>query len=159
MTIHVVNKGKNGEREVATLLNGIVVEVMTAMAFPADAIEAATKTVQRNQNQSAVGGCDLTNVFGMSVEVKRQEQLAIPAWWRQTVAAAERNNELPVLMYRQNRKPWKVRTYAWLALPGSSPGAWNRQQMIVSEFDLDTFKGWFAQWVRGKLEQGYEFRT
>jgi hypothetical protein len=159
MTINVVNKGKGGEREVATLLNGIVVEVMTAMAYPAEDIEAASKTVQRNQNQTAVGGCDLSNVFGMAVEVKRQEQLSINTWWKQCVTSAERNNELPVLMYRQNRKPWKVRTYAWLALPGSSPGAWNRQQMIVAEFDLDTFKGWFAQWVRGKLEQGYEFRT
>lgn len=157
--INVVNKGKAGEREVATLLNGIVVEVMTAMAYPADAIEAATKTVQRNQNQTAVGGCDLTNVFGMAVEVKRQENLSIGTWWKQCTAAAERNNELPVLIYRQNRKPWRVRTYAWLALPGASPGSWSRQQMIVAEFDIDTFKGWFAQWVRGKLEQGYEVKV
>jgi hypothetical protein len=159
MTINVVNKGKTGEREVATLLNGIVVEVMSAMGYGADDIAAAAKTVQRNQNQTAVGGCDLTNVFGMAVEVKRQEQLAIPAWWRQCVAAAERNNELPVLIYRQNRRPWRIRTYAWLALPGADPGSWSRQQMIVAEFDLDSFKQWFAHWVRGKLEQGYEFRT
>lgn len=157
--INVVNKGKAGEREVATMLNGIVVEVMTAMAYPAEVIEAATKTVQRNQNQTAVGGCDLTNVFGMAVEVKRQEQLSIGTWWKQCVAAAERNNELPVLIYRQNRKAWKVRTYSWLALPGSAPGSWSRQQMIVAEFDIDTFKGWFAQWVRGKLEQGYEVKV
>lgn len=155
----MVNKGKAGEREVATMLNGIVREVMTAMAFPADQIEAASKTVQRNQNQTAVGGCDLTNVFGMSVEVKRQETLSIPAWWRQTVAAAERNNELPVLIYRQNRKPWRVRTYAWLALPGGEPGQYDRQQMIVAEFDEASFKQWFAGWVKGKLEQGWEPRT
>jgi hypothetical protein len=159
VTINVVNKGKAGEREVAAMLNGIVVEVMTAMAFPSDQIEAATKTVQRNQNQTAVGGCDLTNVFGMSVEVKRQEQLSIGTWWRQCTSAAERNNELPVLIFRQNRKPWRVRTYAWLALPGAAPGSWSRQRMIVAEFDIDTFKDWFAQWVRGKLEQGYEVKT
>lgn len=159
MTINVVNKGKAGEREVATMLNGIIREVMTAMAFPAEQIEAAAKTVQRNQNQTAVGGCDLTNVFGMSVEVKRQETLSIPAWWRQCVAAAERNNELPVLIYRQNRKPWRVRTYAWLALPGGEPGQYDRQQMIVAEFDEASFKQWFGQWVKGKLEQGWEPRT
>jgi hypothetical protein len=159
MGINIRQKGANGEREVAILLNGIIVEVMTAMAFPPLDIELAAKTVQRNQNQSAVGGCDLTNVFGMAIEVKRQEQLSIGTWWKQTVASAERNQELPVLMYRQNRKPWKVRTYAWLALPGADPGSWSRQQMIVAEFDLESFKGWFAQWVRGKLEQGYEFRT
>ena len=157
--INVRTKGASGEREVATMLNGIIVQVMTAMAFPPEQIAAAEKSVQRNQNQTAVGGCDLTNVFGMAVEVKRQESLAIPAWWRQTVAAAERNNELPVLMYRQNRKAWRVRTYAWLALPGADPGSWSRQQQIVAEFDIDTFKAWFAQWVKGKLEQGWEIKT
>lgn len=159
MTINVRAKGANGEREVANMLNAIVVQVMTAMAFPAAEIEAAQRSVQRNQNQSAVGGCDLSNVFGMAVEVKRQEQLAVPAWWRQCVAAAERNNELPVLIYRQNRKAWHVRTYAWLALPGADPGSWSRQQQIVAEFDIDTFKAWFAHWVRGKLEQGWEVKS
>lgn len=152
-------KGAGGEREVATMLNGIIVQVMTSMAFPAEQIALATKTVQRNQNQSAVGGCDLTNVFGMAVEVKRQEALSVPAWWRQTVASAERNNELPVLIYRQNRKPWHIRTYAWLILPGGDPGSWARQKQIVAEFDLDAFKAWFAEWVKGKLEQGWEIKA
>lgn len=157
--INIRQKGAGGEREVAKILNGIIVEVATAMAYPPEQVEAFQRSVQRNQNQTAVGGCDLTNVFGMAVEVKRQEQLSIGTWWKQCVAAAERNQELPVLIYRQNRKPWRVRTYAWLALPGSAPGAWNRQKMIVAEFDIDTFKAWFAQWVRGKLEQGYEVKT
>lgn len=161
MGINIRAKGANGEREVATLLNGIIVQVMTSMAFPPEQIAAAAKSVQRNQNQSAVGGCDLSNVFGMAVEVKRQENLQVPAWWRQCVAAAERNNELPVLIYRQNRKAWHVRTYAWLALPGGEGGTalWSRQQQIVAEFDIDTFKAYFANWVRGKLEQGWEVKT
>lgn len=159
MGIDVRQKGAEGEREVAKILNAIIVEVMTAMAYPAEQVEAAARSVQRNQNQTAVGGCDLTNVFGMAVEVKRQEALSIGTWWRQCVAAAERNNELPVLMYRQNRKAWHVRTYAWLALPGVDPGSWSRQKRIVAEFDMDTFKAWFAQWVQGKLEQGWEVKT
>lgn len=159
MGIDVRAKGAEGEREVARILNGIIVQVMTGMAFPPEQIEAAAKSVQRNQNQSAVGGCDLSNVFGMAIEVKRQEQLAVPTWWRQCVASAERNNELPVLVYRQNRKAWHVRTYAWLILPGGEPGSWSRQKQCVAEFDMDTFKAWFAEWVRGKLEQGYEVKT
>lgn len=156
--INIRQKGANGEREVAKILNAIVCDVMQSMGYPAEQVQAAQTSVQRNQNQSAVGGCDLSNVFGMSVEIKRQENLQVPAWWRQTTAAAERNNELPVLIYRQNRKAWHVRTYAWLALPGAEPGSWNRQQRIVAEFDMDTFKQWFAQWVRGKLEQGWEVK-
>lgn len=159
MGINPRTKGAEGEREIAKLLNGIIVEVMTAMAFSAEDITAAAGSVQRNQNQSAVGGCDLTNVFGMAVEVKRQEVLAIPEWWRQTVKAAERNNELPVLIYRQNRKPWRVRTYGWLMLPGSAPGEWNRQQMAVCEFDIDTFKTWFFQWVNAKLQNGERIKV
>jgi len=157
--IDVRQKGAEGEREVAKILNAIIGEVMVAMAYPAEQVAAAQRSVQRNQNQTAVGGCDLTNVFGLAVEVKRQEQLSIGTWWRQCVAAAERNNELPVLMYRQNRKAWHVRTYAWLALPGAEPGSWSRQQKIVAEFDMDTFRQWFAQWVRGRLEQGWEVKT
>lgn len=159
MTINIRTKGADGEREACKLLNGIIVEVMTAMGCPAEQIEAAVQMVQRNQNQSAVGGCDLTNTFGISFEIKRQEALSVNSWWTQCKTAAEKNNELPVLMYRQNRKPWKFRTYAWLALPGSEPGMWNRQQMIVSEFDLDTFKVWFARWVQGKIESGFEVRV
>ncbi len=159
MSINIRNKGASGEREVAKLLNTVVTEVMSAMAYTAEEVEAARTSVQRNQNQSAVGGCDLSNVFGMAVEVKRQESLQVPAWWRQTVAAAERNNELPVLVYRQNRKAWRVRTYAWLALPGAEPGSWSRQKMIVAEFDMDAFLAWFRDWVRGKLEQGWEVKS
>ncbi len=157
--VNIRTKGASAEREVATMLNGIIVQVMTGMGASPDDIEAAAKCVQRNQNQSAVGGCDLTNVFGISVEVKRQEQVSLGTWWAQTTKAAERNNELPLLIWRQSRKPWRVRTYAWLALPGGQPGQYNRQKMIVADFDVDTFKVWFAEWVRCRLEQGWELRT
>lgn len=159
MSINIRTKGASGERQIATMLNAIVVQVATAMGFDQAQVEAAAKCIQRNQNQSAVGGCDLTNVFGMAVEVKRQEQLSVGTWWKQCVAAAERNQELPVLIYRQNRKAWHIRTYAWLPLPGAEPGSWSRQQMIVAEFDEATFKSWFANWVKGRLEQGWEIKT
>lgn len=159
MSINIRTKGATGEREVATMLNTIVTEVATAMGFPPEQVAAAAKCIQRNQNQSAVGGCDLTNVFGMSVEVKRQEQVSLGTWWKQCVDAAKRNDELPVLIWRQNRKPWRVRTYGWLALPGGEPGQYTRQKMIVADFDVDTFKVWFAQWVRGRLEQGWDIKT
>ena len=157
--INVRQKGASGEREVAKMLNAIVVRVMTELGCDPDKIEAAQTGVQRNQNQSAVGGCDLTNVFGMSVEVKRQENLSLPAWWRQCEQAAERNRELPVLIYRQNRKPWRVRTYAWLVLPGVQAGQWDRKTRVLADFSEDDFKQWFEQWVRCWLEQGNEVRT
>ncbi len=159
MGINIRQKGAEGEREVAKMLNAIIVQVATAMGYPPEQVEAAAKSVQRNQNQSAVGGCDLSNVFGISIEVKRQEQLSINTWWAQCVAAAERNNELPLLIWRQNKKPWRIRTYAWLPLPGAEPGSWSRQKMILAEFDKETFEAWFAEWVRGRLEQGWEIKS
>jgi hypothetical protein len=92
------------------MLNDIIVKVMTALAFPADEIEKAKTMVQRNQNQSAVGGCDLTNTFGMAIEVKRQETLAIPEWWRQVTKAAEKNNELHV----QAEQPPMADSHLWI---------------------------------------------
>lgn len=153
MTINIRAKGQNGEREVADMLNFIIHTCMKDMGFPeADCLKAMT-TVQRNQNQSAVGGNDLTNCMGLSIEIKRQEALSPGAWWKQCVAAAERNNEMPVLMYRQNHKPWRVRTYGWIPLPDA------KHVQLVVEFDIDSFKAWFRAWVMVKLKQGAEIRS
>lgn len=153
MAINVRQKGQTGEREVATLMNEIIQNVMREMKFPEDQVLAASNAVQRNQNQSAVGGNDLSNTFGLSIEVKRQENLSANTWWKQTVAAANRNNEVPVLMYRQNRKAWHIRTLVWLSLPNG------RQVQALAEFDIDTFKHWFQEWVKARLNDGHEVRT
>lgn len=155
--INIRQKGAEGEREVIRMLTPIVKEVMVELDFPADKVAVAEQIIQRNQNQSAVGGCDLSNVFGMSIEVKRQEQLAIGAWWQQCLAAANRNNEIPVLIFRQNRKPWRVRTFAFLHTPAEG-GGWSSVQAVV-EIDEATFKMWFRAWVRAQLLNGYEVRV
>ena len=153
MTINIRQKGQSGEREVADMLNGIIYLAMQSLEFPEEECLKGLKTVQRNQMQTAIGGNDLTNCFGMSIEVKRQEALSVNTWWKQTLAAAQRNNEMPVLMYRQNRKPWHVRTYGWINLPN------NHHQQAVVEFDIDTFKSWFREWVLLKLKDGAEVRA
>lgn len=154
--INIRQKGAEGEREVIRILTPIVKEVMIELEFPAEKVADAEKIIQRNQNQSAVGGCDLSNVFGMSIEVKRQEQLAIGAWWKQCTEAAKRNNEIPVLIFRQNRKPWRIRTYAFLHTPAHG-GGWSSVQAIV-EIDEATFKMWFRAWVKAQLLNGYEVK-
>jgi hypothetical protein len=157
VTINIRQKGAEGEREIAKILNAIICDVMRDMNWPQDKIDAAITMVQRNQNQSAVGGNDLSNTFGMSIEVKRQEQLAVNTWWAQCVAAAERNNELPVLMWRQNRKPWRIRSWVWLSQP-TPDGAWGYRQ-IAADFDMDEFKSWFRTWVNNRLLAGYEVKV
>lgn len=156
MGIDIRQKGAEGERQVIQMLTPIITSVMREMDFPLEQIGAALKMVQRNQNQSAVGGNDLTNTFGLSIEVKRQEALSVGTWWAQCEAAAKRNNELPVLIYRQNRKPWRIRTYGFLHTPASD-GGWTSIRALV-EFDEATFKTWFRAWVHGKLLSGYEVK-
>lgn len=153
MSINIRQKGQQGEREVCDMLNYIIFKVMEEMGYPKDQCLKAMSCVQRNQNQSAVGGNDLTNTFGLSIEIKRQEQLSVGTWWRQCKAAAERNNEMPVLMYRQNRKAWNVMTLVWLSLPDG------KQIQAVAEFDIEQFKNWFREWVRTQLHNGHEVRS
>ena len=85
------NKGAAGEREVAKILND----------------ELGIELV-RNLEQTRNGGHDLIGLDGWAIEIKRQEQLSINTWWKQTTDQAERAGAKPALFYRQSRKPWTV---------------------------------------------------
>lgn len=150
-------KGAEGERQVIKMLVPIVKDVMRELDYPPDEVIAADECIQRNQNQSAVGGNDLTGTFGISIEVKRQEQLAVNTWWKQCVEAANQNGELPLLIWKQNRKPWRIRTLGFLHIMGEG-GDWISHQSVV-ELDEAAFKDWFRVWVKGKLLNGYEIRV
>lgn len=94
------NKGKEGERQVIRLLQPVVNSVFAAHNKEAPIL-------QRNTLQSDRGGCDLVGLDWLALEVKRQEQLAIPQWWQQTLRQAAGTKE-PVLFYRRNNEAWKV---------------------------------------------------
>ena len=146
MAINIRTKGQKGEREIQRALEPIVRKVMSEGGYPLP--EKAI--VQRNQNQSAVGGSDLSNTFGMCIEVKRQEQLSVNTWWNQCDAAAKRNGEVPVLLYRQNHKAWRCVMMGALALP-QSQGQGGLTMRVRVEISFDEFLQWFEQWVRRKL--------
>jgi hypothetical protein len=151
--INIRQKGAEGEREIYKAMNPIIQKVMRELDFPADVVAAAANAVQRNQNQTAVGGNDLSNTFGLSVEVKRQEQLAINTWWTQCCEAAKRNNEHPVLLYRQNGKKWRCITTGYVELPSA------KFMQLRVEFGWEPFLEWFEHWVRVKLIEGGEVRV
>jgi len=148
MPINSRTKGQTGEREVVHLLNGIIEQVLASMPWDEAVATAARLCIQRNQNQSAVGGSDLNGVFGMAVEIKRQENIQIDTWWAQTIAAAKRNNEHPVLLYRKNHQPWRCVTMGNAPLPGGRMGSMRVQ------FEQDAFSTWFYQWVYYKIVEG-----
>lgn len=101
--LNIRTKGHGGEREVVKALNLIVYAEATLAGFTPGEFEVCA----RNLAQTDSGGCDIS-AFGFSIEIKRQETLCIDKWWLQTVVSAERNNEIPVLLYRQNHKGWKA---------------------------------------------------
>lgn len=147
-------KGQRGEREAYHMLNDMIMEVMRELGFPEDRVKQAATTIQRNQNQTAVGGSDLVNTFGLAIEIKRQELLSgINGWWKQTVAAATRNGEIPVLLYRQNHGKWRCQTLMQAECPVGDG------RMFRAEIDYDSFCIWFKDWVRVKLKQGESIRT
>ena len=149
MSINIRQKGQEGEREIQRALEPIVRKVMEAggYALPDKPI------IQRNQNQSAVGGSDLSNTFGLCIEVKRQEQLSVNTWWNQCLAAAKQNAETPVLLYRQNGKKWRCVVMAQLQLPAVDTVS---SFMIARiEMSWDDFLSWFEEWVRRQLLLGH----
>lgn len=163
MSINIRQKGQTGEREVAQALNPIVLRLLAKHGHqlpPAD-----KPPIQRNQNQSAVGGSDLTGTFGLAIEIKRQEQLSINTWWEQCLASAKNSQEVPVLVYRQNGKKWRVVLYAAIGLPDGrddstasrTSGGYVRARV---EMDWESFLRWFEVWVDKMLQGGlvpYQF--
>lgn len=156
MGINVRTKGAEGERQVAKALNTRIQTVLMKQQWSAEIIDACLKCVQRNQNQSAVGGCDLNNVFGLAIEIKRQEALSVNSWWSQCVAAAGRNREFPVLVYRQNHQSWNVVMYGSLALPSLNDPSPNHSGSMSARVEIswEDFLRWFEQWVERKLMNG-----
>ena len=76
-------KGANGEREVAKILQQVVNEVALLCGYVAPEI-------RRNTEQSQIGGEDLTGLPWYSFEIKRCERVELDKWWQQTVTQAAR---------------------------------------------------------------------
>lgn len=149
MAINVRTKGQEGEREIAKILNGIVRDVRISLKLPV--YETNDELFQRNQNQSAVGGADLSNPMGLEIEIKRQEQLSVNTWWKQCVTSADRTKGIPILMFRQNRKAWRICMEAEIPLQAAGSSSYSSLGPCRVEIDLDTFKAWFksyyTKWV------------
>lgn len=112
------NKGKQGEREVVALLQPCLDEVYGGLKL-------AVPRLERNLLQSSNGGYDITGLDYFALEVKRQETdapAAVQGWWEQTCHQAKEGNREPVLFYRKNGRPWRVRCYAQLKAGGQSFG-------------------------------------
>ncbi len=142
--INIRQKGADGERQIADHLNLIVNTCYIRAGLPVP----LKPIVQRNQNQSAVGGQDLVGTFGLAIEVKRQEQLSIGTWWKQCEASAKTLGEIPVLLFRQNKQSWRCVTNGFLPTPTGSSQVGARV-----EISFDDFSTWFRHIVNGAIVQ------
>lgn len=117
-------KGQNGERELCTLLGSII----------------NRDDLVRNLEQVREGGGDILGIPGLCIECKRQETITMDTWWRQVCVAADRVGCIPVLAWRQNRKPWQFALPGYLLVPGA-PGR--------IEMSQATFATWLKHWISG----------
>jgi len=101
MSINVRNKGSQGERECAKIIEDLL------------GIKC-----RRNLSQYQSGGFDLEGLEGWAVEVKRAKKATLPAWWKQTVEQAQAADLKPVLWYRIDHKLWRVVIPLNLLRPG-----------------------------------------
>ncbi|QQM14133.1 putative holiday junction resolvase [Vibrio phage pVco-14] len=129
--VHVVNKGKAGEREAIKFIQPTIDKVYQMMGV--DAVQ-----LYRNQNQSALGGYDIDGLPWLALEIKRQEQLNLNKWWEQ-VNRAKRDGQVPVVMFRQNRKQWRFLIPAWLHTGGQG------HMEVRAEITKEAFLEWFEQ--------------
>ena len=139
MAINIRTKGANGEREVCDLLNKLLQPIIDKHGIS----EPEKPVFQRNQNQTAVGGSDITNPFDLCIEVKRQEQLNINTWWQQCLTASNEFGGIPILIYRQNgKRKWNVVMFGMIAVGGPDLLATYRVSL-----DQADFENWFTRYV------------
>lgn len=137
--VSIRHKGQRGEREAADLIQGWVNEVMTvAGRQPVE--------LKRNLMQSKEGGYDLVGISWLALEVKRHETLSVNTWWKQTLRQTK-DDQIPMLMYRQNRVPWRFRVKVRTAHYGLIASGVHD---VVADFDLDNMKRWLQAetWYR-----------
>lgn len=134
------NKGARGEREVIAILQPIVDSVCEETGQP-------RFELRRNPTQRFKGKeYDVIGLPWIALEVKRQENLSgLGSWWKQTLDAT-RPGQTPVLVYRKNHSPWKVR----MKVPVDIENRLN--VMCVVDVDWDTFLFWFRQRLKIALQ-------
>lgn len=136
------NKGAGAEREIVKLLQPIITDEYAMVGLRP--VELQRNLMQAYKTADRQGKHDLVGVDWMALEVKRHETLAVNSWWEQAVEQAGETQE-PVLFYRPNFCPWKVRMYGYL-LSNSF-----RVKCTV-DLDLESFLTYFRMRVRENLQ-------
>ncbi len=128
-------KGYRGEVEVMTMLQTVVNQEYAAVGMMAPELTRSP------------AGRDIRGLPWIAVEVKYREQTSgINSWWEQT---KKNSNEVqaPVLIWRSNYEPWRVRMFGALLL------ADGRKVKCPVDITQDAFLTWFRYRVKENLAQ------
>lgn len=145
-------KGAQGERDVLNSFRDAMREVEAALVAEGVPFVARSDFATRKRLERGTSSRDIGNVPIISIEVKRNEKLNVNAAWEQAMRQAD-GGLLPVLVYRYNREPWRVRT--WGALT-SYDGTGTVVSYAVSEVSLVDFLSYFAKLYRQFLSEGHQ---
>lgn len=146
MGINIRQKGQTGERDVCDWLNGIAYRVLEDAVLP----RPSKPVFLRNQNQSAVGGSDITNPLLMCIEVKRQEQLDLNGWWKQCVTASQQFGGRPIVIFRQSgKRKWRILLEGNVLYPCGQAHSPIRCEITHEDFEVFAYN-----WMRRLLADG-----
>lgn len=137
-------KGANGERDVLNAFREAMRAVEAELEGIGLKVVARSEFATRKRLERGTSSRDIGNIPIISIEVKRQEKLNLPKAWEQTLRQAT-GGLLPVLVYRYNREPWRVRTYVGLT---SADGTGRIVQYVVAEVTLVDFLPYFSKLYR-----------
>lgn len=147
---HASAKGAQGERDVLNAFRDIMRNVEDELKDQGHTFVARSDFATRKRLERGTSNRDIGNIPIISIEVKRNENLNVKAAWEQSVRQAD-GGLLPVLVYRYNREPWRVRTWAALT---HYDGSGRVVHYAVSEVALVDFLPYFAKLYRDFLHEG-----
>lgn len=119
-------KGRRAEFLARDLLQAVNDEVGLLLGIDMEKVD-------RNLVQTRGGGFDLIGTYDFAVEVKHHETPDVKNWWNQALQQAG-STYIPVLMYKSNNKPFKVRTIMGYTTPD------NRSEIrCAADISLENF--------------------
>lgn len=124
-------KGQNGERDVCAFLQLGVDEVYQFLKMEAP-------KMHRNLQQTQSGGFDIAGLPWIAIEVKHHAKTTkglLAEWWNQTLRQAGDTFE-PVLFYRSNGNPFRVRMFQTCIVA-------DRQIKLLVDISTNDFMKWF----------------
>lgn len=141
MSLNPVHKGKRAEKQALELMQKVINSVFVAHGLPAtDAPCLERNSLAENKDHEQKGHSDILGLPMLSIEIKRREQAFDEAWWQQARRQCKKG-QTPIVLYRQNREPWRCRLWGLL----HDGKTWKSVPVDIKEVE---FKKWLECQVK-----------